>query len=525
MSEQKKRAEIATVHAKNVKCVRLLELDDVGNWLEIRGDAGQGKTTALESVIATLQGMDKDMIAVGENHAEFFVDLGVAKVKRTVWREEGKPDTLKVSDGETGYAITKAQTFLNTLSGASGFRILDFVRLGSGDAKGKTERLRKQREMLLEAVPAKITWEQISAKVSEIGPSADAIWNQMYPNPTRLDVARHAIDVCKTIEQVFYEARRNVNAEADRLDGVLRNTVRPAAAPIGPVSEFKRVEDDMNRAYREAYGAAGSRKANEDRAAHLKTQIEIAEGDLVPRADCLLTISKANDAVAARVQSIKDIERQISELQSQLADNRSRLEEERSVVTSAENDLRKHEAIDMKRQDLAAIQTLLANVPAPDLQTMSAQCDLAKQNREAREQMDRYEAAERAAKNQRSVSENYDAVVKLFRDTVPQAIIQSMKMPVSGLGIEGDVVTYNGVPLHQLGTSEQTYVAAQISRALNPNSDFILIDGGESMGQKDLLALRRVQEETGCQFLITFVDAAASPKPGVVVMKDGAQVK
>jgi hypothetical protein len=100
-----------------------------------------------------------------------------------------------------------------------------------------------------------------------------------------------------------------------------------------------------------------------------------------------------------------------------------------------------------------------------------------------------------------------------------------MKMPVPGLGISEGVVTFNGIPLHQLGTSEQIRVAVMVAAAINPHTGFMLIDGAESMGSKDKAELVRAAGELGICLVMTYVDPTAVPGEGRVVMRAGEVVR
>ena len=44
------RARVLAIRARDVKLIREVEIDAIGDILEIRGDAGQGKTTILQSI-------------------------------------------------------------------------------------------------------------------------------------------------------------------------------------------------------------------------------------------------------------------------------------------------------------------------------------------------------------------------------------------------------------------------------------------------------------------------------------------
>jgi hypothetical protein len=82
----------------------------------------------------------------------------------------------------------------------------------------------------------------------------------------------------------------------------------------------------------------------------------------------------------------------------------------------------------------------------------------------------------------------------------------------------------DGVPLHALGTSQQIRTGVLVAAALNPRSAFVLVDGAESMGRADRLALADAAQELGLQLILTVVDPDAAPGPDVTVMREGESV-
>lgn len=525
IEDPKRRARILSIHAENLKCVRLLDIDEIGDWTEIRGDSGQGKTTVLDAIYAGIYGMDKSMIRRGADSTTIMLDLSVAKLKRTVYLDPKKADALKVTDA-SGFGITQAMTFLKSIVSPTIFKPLEFVRLGAGEDAGKTKRLRQQRDMLLEVTPLTLTYAGIEKRIEKISDGALAAFRAVYPSPDKINLSGHGIDVCKALEKTFYDTRRGVNDRASELEGALKNTPKPTSPAFdGTATAAKANELAAQQAYWKAHGEAGARAEKIARVESLRAEVAFTEASLAPRDSISDAVSDAKNAIAARTATIQGVERQIAELQSQLTKHRAELDRERGELRVAEDAIREHELLDRKRAELAAAEAAIGSEDTNNLESLQAAYENAKSLREAREQQDRYDAALKAANAAREKAVALDALVEFFRDTLPKAIISGMKFPVDGLGIEDDVVTYKGIPLHQLGTSEQTYVAALIAVALTPESEFVLIDGAESMGRKDRLALRQVQEEKGVQFILTIVDPDAIPGPGVVVMKDGEQVK
>jgi hypothetical protein len=111
--------------------------------------------------------------------------------------------------------------------------------------------------------------------------------------------------------------------------------------------------------------------------------------------------------------------------------------------------------------------------------------------------------------------------VTLFRDVLPSMLLARANLPLDGLAIEDETIVINGVPLHELGTSEQIRVGVVIASALNPLAGFVLVDQAESLGREGKKALASVAHELGLQLIMTVVDPDAVPGPGVTVMRGG----
>lgn len=512
----KERTQILKLTARNVKSIRAVEIDEFGEVLEIRGDTGQGKTSILEAIEAGLNGLDPSMVRKGQDSAEIILELDSAKIQRITQAEGGK-EKLIITDSKTGQPIQKAKEFLRALCSQSEvFRPLDFVLLGGGDSKGKTERLRQQRTMLLDAVPVTLSEHQVRAAISTLGETH--FKEAAGVDVSGIDYSQHAIAVCASLRTAFYDARKSVNAATEQAENML--TIYPEPKVKAPNESLASLKEKEQAANKELYRGEAERTAKSG-TLQRKSQIERLIADA---SNGLNTLENCEHEAAKLTTLYNSTNNEIQALEIKLQQLRNLAKSQFEDLGKAQAAIAKHEQITGWNSELIGINEALAKSPDFDQDKAQAAYENAKAMVQAKAAQEAHDAYLAKANACRERSKAFDDLVNLFRDTLPKQIIESMKMPIDGLGISDDVVTYKGVPLHQLGTSEQLKVGVLIAAALNPNTGFILIDRAESLGSKDRAALAAAAHEHGLQLIMTFVDALAKPTAGTVVMQDGQRV-
>ncbi len=112
-------------------------------------------------------------------------------------------------------------------------------------------------------------------------------------------------------------------------------------------------------------------------------------------------------------------------------------------------------------------------------------------------------------------------------------LLAAVQMPVTGLSITGNTVSYNGVPVSQCSRSEQVRIGMAIASSLHPKLDTILVEGGECLDAEQINELQKWAEARDVQVIIEIVGDAvvpfvpaekADPKlagPSTVVMEKG----
>jgi len=511
---ESKRVHIISMTARNIKSLRCVEINEFGDVTEIRGDTGQGKTSILEAIEGGLMGLDASMVRKGADSGEIILELDVARVQRIINAADGK-NTVTVTNRETGRPIEKAKDFLRAIMGdQTVFHPLDFVMLGGGESKGKTERLRRQRNMLLDALPCKMERKHVEKFLAEMSEAAREQAKTVVLD--HIDFEQHALSVCEALEKEFYEARKFANGNADDAKARLKVTDAPIGNPV-PVAEADAKLTAARKALYGAQAAVDSQRATMDRRDKLQAQIDAeakaveAEGDF-------------NAEFSIFTGEVSKIEKEIEELEAKLA----ALREKRRVASNRLAQIAaiqaRAERLQSAREELAKIEASLASVATHDINGLTAAMQEAEEALMNATRAERYLEALAKANEAEGVASALTDLVVLFRDTLPKRIIDKIKMPVEGLGVTDGVVTHNGIPLHQLGTSEQLRIAVLVAAALSPRNGFILIDRAESLGTKDKMALALAAKEIGLQLILTFVDPGATPKPGTIVMENGESV-
>lgn len=504
------RQRVLRVHARNVKCIREVEIDEIGDVHEVRGDAGQGKSAILAAIEAGLRGMDPSLVRNGADSAEIELELTDLKVHRVISAAGGRDNLMVTSqDGP----VKHAAAFLAALCGPSAFKPVEWVQLGGGEALGRTERLRKQRDELLAALPIRIDEHRILRAVGDLGQAhIDALAEV---NLDDISLEQHALTACAEIHRACYEYRAIQNARAKDAEAALKVYTPPATAPPSKGPEELTAElDTAQKRYYEAEAAGTGTQKLQERALNLRQALET-----MPVQTSSLDVIREDEArwsaaVESRTATVHDLERQLQEVRD--AERKARDE-----LTRVQTLRRREETRQAQQEELAELEASLERSEAPDLAALQKAVDNARGDLELRRQQDKHDEHARAAVEARRRAELYDALVELFRDSLPQALIEESDLPVEGLGVSGDMLTVHGVPLHALGTSEQIKIAVQIAAALNRQIGWVPIDRAESLGRADRVAIGEVQRELGLQVIFVYVDPDAEPAPGTTVMRNG----
>ncbi len=100
------------------------------------------------------------------------------------------------------------------------------------------------------------------------------------------------------------------------------------------------------------------------------------------------------------------------------------------------------------------------------------------------------------------------------------AALAAVRFPVEGLALNGDTLTFNGIPLKQVNTAQQIRVGVAISAALSPKLKVILVRNGNDLDATNLAALADMAQEMGLQCWVEKIEGGV----GAVQIEDGEVV-
>lgn len=103
-------------------------------------------------------------------------------------------------------------------------------------------------------------------------------------------------------------------------------------------------------------------------------------------------------------------------------------------------------------------------------------------------------------------------------DAAKLALVQQSPMPVPGLGLEPNYITYDGLPFKQLSSAKRLEIAVAICMALNPVLKVILIRSGSMMDDDHKAIVYNMARAHGYQVWCEIVDT--SGEFGIVI-EDG----
>lgn len=120
-----------------------------------------------------------------------------------------------------------------------------------------------------------------------------------------------------------------------------------------------------------------------------------------------------------------------------------------------------------------------------DTEAISAKlAEVSETNEKVQANLNRKQAQETAA----MLSAEYAEIQKEITEEreALKALLEGAELPYPGLGVNDGVLQYNGRAWSTLSESEKLILATAISRAVNPNCRFVLVDGLERMDRKTL---------------------------------------
>jgi len=201
----------------------------------------------------------------------------------------------------------------------------------------------------------------------------------------------------------------------------------------------------------------------------------------------------------ARIESeVEDAKRHLQEAQRNLADS------ERRCAEASE------------REEYCKAQFLRLGDRLSDSEAAERMKAVADRNGKVRAN----QAKQRAQDDAEALAEEYRELDRKVKDerAALTANLEGCKLPYPGLSVSGSVLQWKGRPFDELSESEKLIIAASISKAVNPNCSFVLVDGLERFDTERLAKFAAWCEKKGMQVIGTRVGTGADNE---IIIEDG----
>lgn len=191
------------------------------------------------------------------------------------------------------------------------------------------------------------------------------------------------------------------------------------------------------------------------------------------------------------------IKREIAALEARLSEYRDLLARNTREAAELEG-----QAKLMVVPDMQAIRDRIASA-----ETHNRWCDYHAQTKAITSELEATEAKSRALTEE---------IERLDREKADR--LAAAKLPVEGLGIEGDQVTFNGIPLDQCSQAERLRVSAAIGMAGKPTIRVMLVRDASLLDDDGMRLLAQLADEHGTQI---WVERVTNGENVGIVIEDG----
>lgn len=216
-----------------------------------------------------------------------------------------------------------------------------------------------------------------------------------------------------------------------------------------------------------------------------------------------LTAAQADAAEVRKLQSnVQNCDEKVAHINEQI----KKLEQDRAATEA----IKKQEA--EKLEDLPSLEEL--DTAVSNYQMEIEQADEINKKVRAKKQ---YSELEKQLIAEQAKYEKGTVYLKEQEEKKRKAL-EEAQMPIDGLGIDADGVTYKELPFGQLSQAEQIKVSMAIAMAQNPELRVIRIDDGSLLDEDNMKAIAEMADANDFQIWVERVDS--SGKVGVVI-EDG----
>lgn len=455
---------IISLQAENFKKLQAIEITPDGNFVQITGKNGQGKSSTLDAIWVALAGLDaspKRPIRKGAESAKIRLDLGDIRVTRHFKETESGSFTSSLTvESAQGARYPSPQKMLDGLIGALSFDPVAFIGMEPKEQFNYCRRF---------------------------VPSVD-------------------FDALANADRGDRQRRTEV--------GRLEEQERAAAAVIAVPADTPTEEIDLAALTRELAEAGNKNLAEQERKNRYDNAVEkVAALRASAQAELARIEPDRVDRQSRYDRQLADIARQINELtlRSERLKEECAASHQQRAAEYAEQARKANQEADALQERIDASRPVDKPI---DVTELTAKIESArKTNANVAKLIQRNKHKSAADRLAQQYKELTAAIQK--RESDKQSAISAAKMPIDGLSFGDGVVLFGGVPLEQASDAEKLRVSVALSMAANPKLKVVFIRNGSLLDEDGLRLVAEMADKNDVQVWVERV--ASDGKVGIVL--------
>ncbi len=214
--------------------------------------------------------------------------------------------------------------------------------------------------------------------------------------------------------------------------------------------------------------------------------------------------SEQNRDVRSKQDNLEDARRELDEAEDEVARLETELQRARKRRTVAADDL-------ARAQQAAAAAELVDITPIRErMRTAEATNAKVRDNAARQKLLEEHREAQRRAD---ALSDELDVI-----DEARAAMLAAAKLPIQGLGFDGEGVTLDGVPLEQASQAQQLRLWTAVGFRQNPELKVLLVRSGSDLDEDSLRLLGELAAAEGGE---VWLERVSTGQECSVVIEDG----
>lgn len=470
--------KITRLRIFNFRGIASLDVPVGAGGVLFSGSNGEGKTTAIESINAALEGVGigPEAIRIGADKSEILVDLdkvdNARRTKLEVKRTIGKKGKSIAVTGSDGVPLPKPAEQLAALFGG---RALDPLKFLMADAK-------EQRRIVLAANPVQVTGEDLTRWTGE---AKD--WN----------VDGHGQEVLSRVRKMYFDQRTAAGqiadqakaavvvkaGEADRLRVEKPEAMTPEAARTH-VAAAERELAVLRERRRQATERGAAAEGTRAKVAELRAKAE----ELMSRPKAVAPVPAAIELVATELReanlALEEVTKRVrsaetaARLLDDLVTKARRLEEDATAAVNQANELEAAIAC----EDTGDLAEALATAET-DLVTAQALVTNAEVSAKWRKSKAEVTLAECLQAESDAAWTKLDKIVKTLTTEAPAEIAGRADL-IEGLEVTADAILLDGKTITLLCGAEKMHFAVNLAKRVAGKARILTVDGLEQIAPK-----------------------------------------